>query len=262
MSGVVALPVKYIFTMICRKPGTVRGLGGTELHGMFFNLLKDADPGAATFMHGLVDKPFSLGCPQGAWEKEREICRSLGGEKYTFAVAALDEQMERALCLVAGAWPGRLVRMGSGIFECEGAERHSSLSYWDILTQPPLTGEIALEFMTPTSFRQRGTQMIFPIPERVFGSLLYRWNCFSHLKLKEDVDFSYIRAKKYRLQTEMVHFEKYMVAGFLGRCTYSLPASCQQHEAQLARTLASFAPFSGVGYKSTMGMGSVELILS
>lgn len=66
-------------------------------------------------------KPFSLGCPQGAWEKERESCCSLGGEEYTFTEAALTEQMERALCLVAEAWLGRFVRMGSGIFEGEGA---------------------------------------------------------------------------------------------------------------------------------------------
>lgn len=64
---------KYTFTLICREPGAIRGLGGAEVHGLLFGLLKEVDEAAATCVHNAVEKPFALGVPHGVWEREREL---------------------------------------------------------------------------------------------------------------------------------------------------------------------------------------------
>ena len=42
---------KYTFTLICQEPGAIRGLGGAEVHGLLFGLLKEVDEAAATCVH-------------------------------------------------------------------------------------------------------------------------------------------------------------------------------------------------------------------
>ncbi|MCL4441723.1 MAG: CRISPR-associated endoribonuclease Cas6 [Firmicutes bacterium] len=253
---------KYTFIMTCREPGAVRGLGGAEAHGLLFSLLKEVDEAATTSLHNAVEKPFALGVPTGTWNRERDFSLSNEGEMYSFTVSCLTPEMSSLVEQAAAAWQGRNVRLGNGVFSGEEItiEFPSGVQYQDILTRPRLPGEINLEFRTPTSFRQRGNQILFPLPERVFGSLLQRWNSFSPLKLPENTDFSLVRVKRYTLRTEMVIFERYMVAGFVGRCAYNLPGKYDDLLAFQVHTLARFAEFAGVGYKVTMGLGEVSLI--
>ena len=251
---------KYTFNLICRESGAVRGLGGAEAHGLLFRLLKEVDEAATTSLHNAVEKPFALGLPDGSWNREKELAMSREGEMYSFTVSCLTPEMAGLVEQVANVWPGRSVRLGTGVFSGKGVitEFSGGVQYQDVLTRPRLPGDINLEFRTPTSFRQRGTQILFPLPERVFGSLLHRWNTFSPLKLP-DHDFSLVRVKRYTLRTEMVAFDKYMVAGFVGRCAYNLPAKYYDLLAFQVHALARFADFAGVGYKVTMGLGEVRL---
>lgn len=252
---------KYTFTMTCLEPGKVRGLGGSELHGLFFNLLKEIDPLQASRIHDMVEKPFALEVPAGLWERNRELSCSLPGEKYSFSISGLSEEMVQTIGKLASVWQGRKISLGTGVFAGgEVCQEHTvERSYQSILALPRLPSEFTLEFRTPTSFRQQGTQIMFPVPEKVFGSLFRRWNAFSPLKLPEEMDFSFVRVKRYNLHTEMVHFEKYMVAGFTGRCTYTLPAKYDDFAVNIVHSLARFSPYAGVGYKVTMGLGSTGL---
>ncbi|MBM7854979.1 CRISPR-associated endoribonuclease Cas6 [Desulfohalotomaculum tongense] len=241
----------------------MRGLGGAELHGMLFGMLKKLDAGAAVRLHEGVDKPFALEPPQGQWDRQGAFSLCRAGEQYSFSISCLNEEMVELVGRLAQAWSGRTVRLGTGVFTgTKAVEEHpGGVSYRNILDKPALSRDFTLEFYTPTSFRQKGTQILFPLPERVFGSLLHRWNAFSPLQLFDGVDFSAVRVKKYALHTSMVHFEKYMIAGFMGRCTYILPAKYAEYMALQVHALTRFAGFASVGYKVTMGLGCTKPVI-
>jgi len=63
-----------------------------------------------------------------------------------------------------------------------------------------------------------------------------------------------VRVTQGDLQTHVVHFPNFVQKGFTGTCTYSFR---DEGVSELA-ILAAFAPYAGVGYKTTMGMGQVQ----
>ena len=228
---------------------------------MLFEILKEINVGKATLLHDMVDKPFAVVPPTGSWQREGEPSRSIVGESYTISIFCLTKLMVDLLSEAAVAWKGKTVRLGTALFPVDEVHEGypGGVYYQDLLTRLPLPDQFTLESRTPTSFRQSGTQILFPLPELVFGNLLRRWNSFSPLQLESSIDFSQIKVKNYKLHTEMVHFEKYMVVGFIGWCTYMLPRSCSDFDAFHIHVLARFADLAGVGYKVTMGLGVTNL---
>jgi len=54
-----------------------------------------------------------------------------------------------------------------------------------------------------------------------------------------------------------LHYPKYTQKGFVGTCSYVVQGS--NTFASLLTTLAAFAYYAGIGYKTTMGMGQVRV---
>jgi len=54
-----------------------------------------------------------------------------------------------------------------------------------------------------------------------------------------------------------LHFPNYVQKGFEERCTYQL--SADQQQVSKLTSLAAFAHYAGVGYKTSMGMGQVRV---
>ena len=61
------------------------------------------------------------------------------------------------------------------------------------------------------------------------------------------------------LFTEIWHYPQYEQKGFLGTCTYQIE-EVHPFDRQLA-ALAAFARFSGIGCKTTMGMGQARALM-
>jgi CRISPR/Cas system CMR-associated protein Cmr1 (group 7 of RAMP superfamily) len=62
--------------------------------------------------------------------------------------------------------------------------------------------------------------------------------------------------------SDRIPFGNHFRVGFLGRCDYALPPDASVDALRALRLLTAYAFFSGVGVKTTMGMGQVvgELI--
>ena len=123
---------------------------------------------------------------------------------------------------------------------------------------------IRMEFRSPTAFKKTGGSfMPLPLPELVFGSLLDRWNLFSPLKMPEhlyDAILEHVSVKSHHIQTHNVLLKGKIqdaIPGFMGQVTYHLGKMAAQ-ERQCLHALAGFALYSGVGVKTTMGMGQVR----
>ncbi|OAT87030.1 CRISPR system precrRNA processing endoribonuclease RAMP protein Cas6 [Desulfotomaculum copahuensis] len=253
---------KYTFTAACRRAGAVRGLGGAELHGLLFSLLRDFEPALVTEIHEAADKPFALSPLTGPGRREKGSLHCETEKQYRFTLSCLNTEMCALADRLAGYWPGMAVRLGTAEFRGETVTGScpDGLTYQDILTGPRPPREITIAFRSPTSFRQLGTQIVFPLPERVFGSLRQRWNSFSPVQLHTDTDFGDLLVSRYELRTEMVAFDRYSIVGFTGRCSYRLPLRYPDFHAGQLQTLARYASLAGVGYKVTMGLGQAEMI--
>lgn len=252
---------KYKLTMKCVSAGKVHGIGGSELHGMLFSIIKEKDSQLASVLHNSGDKPFSLSLFYGPGERNNDVFYCYEGDEYYFYLSCLNDEMCKIGEELAEDWPGKNLRVGSGIFTGKTTEilLPQGFDYHDLYKQPPVTGEIKMDFLSPTSFRSQGRQILFPLPEKVFASLQRRWNAFSPVRFQNDTDFSFIVVSRYNLRTELVSFEKYRVIGFKGQCRYRILHKYEEIMASRVSALARFAEIGGCGYKTSMGLGHVVL---
>lgn len=126
----------------------------------------------------------------------------------------------------------------------------------------PLENRYPLELLTPTSFKQEGRYVIYPQESLILQSLVARWGiCFPDMPLDDSDAVQAIlrglRIVDYRLQTLRHPLKQVRIPSFIGRVVLEarLPAPLME----VFRTLYCFAPYSGVGIKTALGMGGVGI---
>lgn len=245
----------------------LRGLGGEALHGLFFNILRGNSTEIASELHKQEEqKPFTISPLLNGHELKggysiisptREVTfrlTTLNGEMLAAAISPLFLMMAEEKLLYLSRKPITIGRVDL----CQ--EQFTSLS--KLLADALPNTKMTLDFITPTSFKVSGVQSLFPDPKLVFSSLLRRWNAFSETKLPEEhiKSFASIKVSNYDLHTELVHFSKYKMIGFKGRTEFELPKDLDESFQRVVNALADFAPYAGVGVKTTMGMGQTRRI--
>lgn len=126
----------------------------------------------------------------------------------------------------------------------------------------PLENRFPLELLTPTSFKQEGRYVIYPQESLILQSLVARWGmCFPDMPL-DDTDavqaiLRGLHIVDYRLQTLRHPLKQARIPSFVGRVVLEarLPAPLME----VFRTLYCFAPYSGLGMKTALGMGGVGI---
>jgi CRISPR-associated endoribonuclease Cas6 len=129
----------------------------------------------------------------------------------------------------------------------------------------PLRRRITLDFASPTAFKSGGVHVPVPMPGLVFGSLLDRWNACSPISLPDDVRAyaeECVAISRYHLQSAPVKNKQgSVIIGGAGQVTYSILEEDAYGLAAL-HLLADFALFSGVGVKTTSGMGQARRVMT
>lgn len=148
-------------------------------------------------------------------------------------------------------------------------DRHnwSDLTTYDELAAKHMLGtgdtdaRVSLEFASPTAFRSGGIHVPVPMPGLVFGSLVDRWNAFSSVQLPDDMRAfgeTAVAVSRYQLRTESLqHKGNATMIGAIGVVTYTAMER-DRYWLAVMNLLADFALYSGVGIKTTSGMGQVR----
>ena len=159
---------------------------------------------------------------------------------------------------------GTAVRLGTAFFVldrllCPGEDEMAlSLSPAQLIPSAP-TDSAGLRFVSPAGFKRDGRQLFLPLPDLVFGSLLRRW------RLLLDPDgwpgfeetLPRITLQNYRAESRAVKLRQdRIIRGFCGEAEFALPGADGPERTALS-ALAGLAFFTGVGYKTTQGMGEV-----
>ena len=133
---------------------------------------------------------------------------------------------------------------------------------------------LTLEFDTPTAFtgehRPWGRETVLvPEPLRIFGGLARRWRRFASPGPAEGIEpealLRYVeeraRIEEYALRTQRLHLRQAQLMGFVGRCTYRLPADdADDRLRRQVHLLADYAFYAGVGHKTAQGLGRARRI--
>jgi len=140
----------------------------------------------------------------------------------------------------------------------------TALDYRDLATAGTESNARAAVFrlLTPTSFKQNGRYVSFPQERLILQSLLNRWNnfCPEYPILDEDAIRMLeqgLRFGDYSLRSQRYPLKDTTIPGFMGELSVvsRLPAPMQE----LWNMLLQFAPYSGIGIKTALGMGGVRI---
>lgn len=141
---------------------------------------------------------------------------------------------------------------------------------------------LTLDFGSLTTFSRGSSKMAYgnhhvmlPLPQYVFQNLLRRWEDIAtpdlvNMVQKEEIE-QYLQEEgaviiDYELRPHQVHFTTHVQRGFIGTCSYQLRGPDPQGSGESPLTvrqqlyvLAQMAFYSGIGYKTAMGLGQARL---
>lgn len=115
-----------------------------------------------------------------------------------------------------------------------------------------------LEFLTPCTHKSEGEYVLYPTPKLILQSLHARFCAFSQEFSLDDEEMlaqlvAHTRIVHYSLRSAQYYLESVRVNGYRGRVTLSVSGS--EQIARLVGMLLSFAEYSGIGIKTSLGMG-------
>ena len=241
--------------------------GGQRLNALFLDLVREADGVASARLHDMKGpKPYTVSPLIGELRAGAGGMLGLApGKPYLLRFTMLDDELVRLWDeSILPAMPGKMLRLGEVelvVSAASGKVVSADDLYRECIVsrkEPPR--KLTLRFVSPTAFRSGGRNMLFPLPRLVWQSADRAWSAVSrvdfgrHLHRLAEED---IHASRFALSTRILHFDRSRQVGVVGRCEYIL---CGTHE-DLCRAfhlLARFSEFSGLGMKTTMGMGQVR----
>lgn len=130
----------------------------------------------------------------------------------------------------------------------------------DVMTRDAHQRVFTLQFTSPTTFKSQGHYDIFPDIRKLFRSLMMTFDFFSETHKVYDYEvLDYIEKNvhmtDYKLMTKKFYLEKIQIKGFQGQLTLKISGADQF--AKLVYLMLLYATFSGIGAKTSLGMGGV-----
>jgi CRISPR-associated endoribonuclease Cas6 len=117
---------------------------------------------------------------------------------------------------------------------------------------------ITFHLATPTAFRQGKFDSPLPTRDHVFKSLCDRWNTYSEIQINSEI-IEYIFPSRFDIKTEVVkNYDTHSFIGCVGEIGYRILGDASPETIKQINALADFAMFSGIGRKTTMGMGMAK----
>ena len=216
-------------------------------------LMERIDPAYAEYLHRTGAHPYS----QNIQIKEDRIywnINALSDEAEQYIVHPILKGGDEAILLTHRQETLQIID-----------KKVDSISY-DELVQKYYLGSnsrnLTLQFLTPTSFKQGGRYCIFPTSRLIFQSLMQRYDAgaeessiFSE-ELVEEFE-QYAEITDYKLRSVRFSMEGVKIPSFIGECKIRIKGP--QQMVNVAHMLAQFGRYSGVGIKTGLGMGALDV---
>ncbi|MEH2215598.1 MAG: CRISPR-associated endoribonuclease Cas6 [Nostoc sp.] len=277
------MPHSLVLNLLPQSPIPPQYLTGRHLHALFLTLVSSVDTTLGDRLHdSTADKAFTLSPLQ---TNSPLLKGGRGGSKLQYShqqpipagtpcwwrISLLDDTLFGKLTqLWLNLNPNRPWHLGPAdlyITSIQGTPQ--SIQPWaNANTYAQLYEEasdrnssINLTFSTPTAFRQGQYDTTLPTRESVFNSLLSRWNKYSGIELNQ-IAIESIFPSFVNIHTEILADSRSKFIGILGEVNYKILGAIEPIQIKQINALADFALYSGVGRKTTMGMGMARRLYS
>ncbi|MBP6965547.1 MAG: CRISPR-associated endoribonuclease Cas6 [Armatimonadetes bacterium] len=238
------------------------------VHGAMLRLIRHDDEEMSHALHDSAQvKPFAIST---MWPRTRARGEQMTIPKYTECRIRVCTAARPVFDAVSRPIFEILARSGS--IELQGTPFH----LMDARMEPPFGGaasfesllvdkgtESVLRFMSPTTFRRQGLNVPLPDPGLVFGSLWQKWQAFSDAPVEQAV-FDEMSAAtalcRARIVTRGWKYPRFMLIGFAGTVLYQLVKPVSADARMLFGALSGLSFYTGVGYRTTMGMGQCRVL--
>lgn len=190
-----------------------------------------------------------------------------GKDNFRVVIGAISFELCSALQNIAGLGnlPGVLNGKNVTVSITQG-NPISLQEQWDAAAGCGHIGKLRVEFLVPTSFRRDGAQVLFPEPTLLFKNVYTKavtyGGDFIAANLVRPEEFSgQLQVSRYELSTRELNYDRYKIIGCTGYAVYDYRAIKTPYLLQSLAFLSALAEFTGIGYKTTMGMGRVKCML-
>lgn len=268
------MPYSLILNLIPQSPIPHKFLTGRHLHALFLTLVSSIDKSLGDRLHeSTSNKPFTISPlqTQKRQSKSRDITLQWQHQKSIppgtncwWRISLLDDDLFGKFTQL---WlnlnpdhPWHLGPADLNIISIFGTPKSNqpwagSFSYPELYENASNSQKIiALNFATPTSFRQGSYDTPMPTKDSVFNSLLNRWNKYSGMEFLE-MTFECIYPSYIDINTEIVADSRSKFIGVVGEVSYRIFGDVKPEQIKQINTLADFAIYCGLGRKTPMGMG-------
>lgn len=269
-----------IIRLVATKNGRLRATQGHLAHAAFLNILQQVDPAISEALHNINGrKPFTISPLEGYGRGQKGSLALKAGQEGWLRVTLLDPVLFQTFISYFLQGLGQpTIRLEDLTFQVTeilstpsshklaGYDSLESLSQrWD---QAHITDkdhrQIPFHFRTPTAFSMRNAPIrhmhILPDPPLVFGQLADYWDRLTGSETRDIVRaFSVERVvvARYGIETHMYQYRRSKQVGFTGQVTYEILDKDALSMIQHLNRLADLAFYTGVGSKTTMGMGQL-----
>ena len=137
-------------------------------------------------------------------------------------------------------------------------------SFDDMFVRNYISGKpsniVSMRFTTPTAFKSGGRYVYFPDTKLIFSSIINKYDSSSEStkiydeKLIEEIPLS-TEIVGYNLRSTFFHMEGVRIPSFVG--SIKIKVRGNSNMVSLINMLAEFARYSGVGIKTSLGMGGI-----
>lgn len=117
-----------------------------------------------------------------------------------------------------------------------------------------------IKTVVPICFKERGIYSPMPDSQRVFSSIIRKWDTFSSESKFYDEEVFRVLCERvaisnFNIQTKKFYLEKVAINGFVGDISYKL--NCANEIKIICNILEEYSQYCGIGIKTGVGMGGV-----
>lgn len=265
------MPHSLVLNLVPQSPIYPEFTTGRHVHALFLEIVNSVDPELATRLHEQkTEKAFTLSPIQTSeqiqWQYDHPI---KAGTACWWRITLLDDLLFGQLTkLWLNLNPQKAWHLGPAdlqITSVLGTAQSTQpwanyASYPQLYEQASSHRKIAdLGFYTPTCFRQGKVDNPIPDCDRVFNSLLRKWNQYSGIEISATV-IEQIAPSFVNIRTAIAPDSRSQFVGCIGEVGFKWFGEPDPQLIKPFNALADFALFAGVGRKTPMGMGMVRRV--
>jgi CRISPR-associated endoribonuclease Cas6 len=269
----------FVLNLTALQPGILDAAAGELAHGAFYAAIGAAEPQLAQQMHDAQERAaFTLSPLYGYWRSPVDkLVHVRVGQPGWLRVTLLDDTLAAAFLRFLQRPPLPVLRLGEaelGIIDALGTPgSHPWAGYTTVaelaaLDEAPEAWRV--EFASPLAItwgrQPNGDRRIltFPMPRLAVAGLRTRWDKMTGetwgRDFEEWVGRHVIVSCTFNWRVETFRFQRKTYQGGMGRLEYQLfdadDHACTVH----FHRLLHLAFYTGIGYKTTYGLGQVRLL--